>query len=352
MTEAPTLVRYHPGDREEVFSFLREVYPLDVSARTIEQWSWKFEANPFTPESGPDVQLIRIGAKLVGISAGFWLRMWMAGVECEGECRASWLVHPDYRGRKLWQVTNQSSSTSAPVIFGWTSLPKRIAQSMNWENNPMYALVRVLRPGAMLAQFAHSRAPVLTDGALVRGVSAPARAIDSRAGSVVRLESFDARSDALWERARRSRSAMVVRNRQYLNWRYCQRPDATYLRYGLQRGDQSDAILVARIGEYRGMRWAYLVDFLAAENSSRAMRLLIRAAGEDFRRERITAVSCYATDPAVRRALFLSGFFPVPARKPIRFVHFIRKRRPDLARFRDIRSWYLTTGDGDFDMSF
>jgi hypothetical protein len=143
---------------------------------------------------------------------------------------------------------------------------------------------------------------------------------------------------------------MVVREQRYLNWRYCQRPEATYILYGYERGPDLEGFLVARDTSYLGMRWGYLVDFLAPERSSDVLTSLIRNALADFRENGAAAASCIATDPLARRSFFRSGFFPAPQRRPIRFTHFLDPRRTDLAKFGELRRWYLTMGDGDLEL--
>ena len=355
MEEVPVLHRYRATDRAELLGFIREVFPVDVSTRVIAQWAWKYEANPFTPPEGSTVNFIRIGSKLVGLVAGFRLKMWVGGIECIGECRGTWVVHPDYRGRNLWRRVNYSQPTDPPILIGWSRLPARVSMGVDWVSDPVRPLLRVLDAGPLLAHFTHSRrlASIGTSAsAAARMVSEPFRRTShGRSGAVVRLDAFDDRVDAPWERARRANSAMVVRDHRYLNWRYCERPDATYILYGFERASELDGFLVARAGTYRGMRWGYLVDFLAAENSSDVLSSLIRAALDEFHSLGIAAVTCYATDAAARSALFRSGFFPAAQRKRIRFVHFIRPERSDLAKFTALKPWYLTMGDGDLEMA-
>ncbi len=154
-----------------------------------------------------------------------------------------------------------------------------------------------------------------SDPRLDRSVASAAlpQASASRAGgqssAVVRLEAFDDRVDRLWERARRRDRAMVVREQRYLNWRYCQRPDATYILYGYERGPDLAGFLVARDTWYLGMRWGYLVDFLAPARSSEALTSLIRNALADFRENGAAAASCIATDPLARRSFLPQWFF-------------------------------------------
>ena len=108
--------------------------------------------------------------------------------------------------------------------------------------------------------------------------------------------SFDDRIEALWEHARRPCAAMVIRDQRYLDWRYRGRPDASYFLYGVERGAELAGILVARLATYRGMRWGYLVDFLAPENSLAALAALVDEALDELRRLDGAAVACFATD--------------------------------------------------------
>jgi len=279
--------------------------------------------------------------------------MWMGGIECLGEALGDWIVHPDYRGQQLWRRVRAWPGIDIPVRFGWTRLPPRVQKKIKWLSDPVRPLVRVLDAGPLLAHFTDSSL-LASIGAkasvAARHVSQPFHRTSTVNGSVVRLDTFDQRVDALWKKARRPASAMVVRDHQYLNWRYCQRPDAIYLRYGLERASELDGFLVARVGSYRGMRWGYLVDFLAEEHSGAALASLIRAAVDDFRQIGIAGVTCYATENATRGVLFRNGFFPVRPREPDRFVRFFRAERTDLAKFAALKRWYLTMGDGDFDM--
>jgi hypothetical protein len=167
---------------------------------------------------------------------------------------------------------------------------------------------------------------------------------------VVRLNAFDDRADRLWERARRPDRAMIIRDHQYLNWRYCQRPDATYTLYGVERGSELVGFLVARTTTYQGMRWGYVIDFLTPENERGVLSSLIDAALDEFRRSGVAAVGCYATDPTVRAALFRAGFFPAPQREPVRFIRRMQGTRKDLAKFNALKLWYVTAGDGDLEL--
>jgi hypothetical protein len=351
MLHEPVLCRYHASDRDKVFEFIREVFPAEVAVRLTTQWRWRYESNPFTPPDGPPVALIRNGGEIIGLVAGFRLRMWMGGIECVGEGRGTWVVHPKYRGRNLWRPLIASAS-SAPIQIGWSRLPPRVQRGIDWFSNPVRPLIRVLDGGAFLAEVVFRRHLASTGARTTATVRSPFDAPHAPSQcAVIRLDGFDDRADALWERARRNNCAMIIRDHRYLNWRFCERPDTTYRLYGIERGSELEGFLVARATTFRGMRWGYLVDFLAPLNSSNVLSTLIGQAISELHQQGVVAVSCYTTDKAARAALFRNSFFPVPQRKPIRFVHFLEGSRTHLAKFAKLKKWYLTMGDGDLEMT-
>jgi hypothetical protein len=352
MEDVPVLYQYRVGDREELFDFIRDVYPADDSARLIRQWAWRYESGPSTVADELDVTFIRIGRRIVGLSTAFRLRMWMGGIECAGEGRGGFVVHPDHRGKKLWQTvgTQDLKRSFAPVQFGWSRLPPHVGESLGRPSDPIRPLMRILDAGPLVEHLTRSQilASIGTGASKAfRVVSAPMR---RDRGKVVHLNSFDDRADRMWERARRPANAMIIRDHQYLNWRYCRRPDATYSLYGIERGSELDGFLIARTTTYQDLPWGYLVDFLVPENDPRALSSLVHSALDEFRRAGVAAVSCVATDPAARSVLLRAGFFPAPQRKPIRFMRRMSQRRPELAKFMALKAWYLTMGDGDLEL--
>ncbi len=356
MPDEPRRHPYHPSDREEVFDLLRASYPTAHAEYLIAQWSWKYDDNPYKPSEGSTIDIIRIGSKLVSLVAGFRTKMWMAGIECFGEARCEWLVHPEHRGHHLWRRVGTLQPPEIPVLYGWSRIPGATALESDWVAAPITPLFRIVDSGPIVEHF--------TDSSLLASIGAGASALGRFAGAplratprnrdheVVRIHAFDDRVDALFSRARRAHLAMVVRDQRYLNWRYCRRPDATYILLGAQRESELEGFLVARIGTHLGMRWGYLVDFLTPENSSAVLSSLVAAALDEFRSSGVAAVSCYATDSASRRTLFRHGFFPVRRRKPIHFNRSMRADRTDLAKFKSLQHWYVTMGDGDLDMAF
>lgn len=355
MGEDPVRHQYRSSDRPELFEFLRESLSTDDSDRLIKQWSWRYEASPFNPVEGPSIDIIRIGSKLAALVAGFRVKMSMGGIECFGESRGVWLVHPRHRGHHLWRRVLTVQAPDTPILFGWSRVPGRAAVDDKWVVERITPMLRVLDLRSLIKHFTNSRWLSAIGG----GVSAalrlagqlPGHTRGDRSHLVVRLSSFDDRVDTTFERARRAHLAMVVRDHRYLNWRYCQRPDATYMLFGAESGSELSGFLVARAGERQGVPLGYLVDFLAPATSGEVLSSLVGQAHDEFRGIGVAAVVCYATGPVVRHTLFRYGFFPFRQRRPMQFNRSILPGRNDLAKFAALRNWYVTMGDGDLEMA-
>ncbi len=226
---------------------------------------------------------------------------------------------------------------------------------MGWAPSQMNALLRILDRAALIKHHSGSSALASVGAAaraVTRVIAGPFRRDFTRKVTVVRLEEFDERFDALWERARRDDLAMIVRNQRYLRWRYTDRPDAKYSLFGVERGSELVGVLVARTTTRNGVKWGYLADFLIArENADGVLDLLIDAGLEDFRRNGVAAASCYASEPSCRRILWRHGFVLVPQRDPIHFSLKVHSRRSDLVPFAASQRWYITMGDGDLELA-
>ncbi|HVN29771.1 MAG TPA: hypothetical protein VMT64_14845, partial [Candidatus Binataceae bacterium] len=305
---------------------------------------------------GLNAHVIRLGKTLIGLTIGCRLKMSMGGIECGAESFGNWVVHPDYRGQNLWGRVGTVPGSDAALLIAWSvAWSRSTLLRSKWVTTPYNPLIRILDSGPVVEHFTHSKllgSLGAGAGAMARAVAAPLRRRRNPGGAVVRLEAFDERADALWERARPIDKAIVVRDREYLNWRYCARPDATYSIFGVEGAAGLDGFTVARVADNLGMRWGYLVDFLAAEPSGEVFSSLIDAAVEDFRRRGVAVVSCYTTDAKIRRNLMRHGFFPSPQRHDNRFGFHLKGRRTDLQPFTDIKRWYVTIGDSDMEMGF
>jgi hypothetical protein len=279
-------------------------------------------------------------------------------------------VHPDYRGRKLSLPLMLRMALEHGLTFGWSN-PKSLSVWAGWlkrllrqkRHNPAsrWGYVRVVPLVKPIDwAFVTSRATgVGLLGKVAAGAAAGIRRVKGGPGktpshgiAVFQTESFDDRIDDLWRRCAAEHPVIGVRDRNYLNWRFCARPDASYTRLVATRGSEIIGYLVYRIAEQEGARWGYLVDFLVEGNDAAIFDTMLRNAEERMIKEGVKGIVCVIARPPYREALRRSGFFPALFRTPAFLGGSVTSPDPNLKIYGEVRKWFVTAGDGDVDMSF
>ena len=109
------------------------------------------------------------------------------------------------------------------------------------------------------------------------------------AGSFATLERFGDDIEAFFDDAARAFEFVIVRSKDYLNWRYC---DSAAGRFTVRIAAQDDRILgylVFKISEGTG----YIADLLALPDRPDVVRSLIEDALRVFRGARVDSVTCW-----------------------------------------------------------
>ena len=131
-----------------------------------------------------------------------------------------------------------------------------------------------------------------------------------------RLEAFDDRFDALWERCSPLLKISAVRDRAFLQWRFAEHPQVDYGIYAAEsmEGDLLAYCVTRSETKSRGTR-GYIMDMMGLPDQRHATAALVRHAARVLARQgaNLTIVNMGTGAPwyeVLRRA----GFFPVPER--------------------------------------
>ena len=156
---------------------------------------------------------------------------------------------------------------------------------------------------------------------------------------------FDARFDALWEKASPQFGAVGERTSGYLDWRFCRSPAARHRVFCLCDCRRE---LLAYLVYSRRQRNAFISDFLfrGVEDLGVLLAEFIRV----MRREKAEAViTVYLGSETVSRELARFGFLRRPSAWKT-LVYFDRKNTARrAAKLLDPQSWHLTRADVDTD---
>lgn len=157
---------------------------------------------------------------------------------------------------------------------------------------PLTVWVRTFGPRRFVATHLRGGGVVHLGSALARRGAHLGRALARGLGSGallpsgVRLEvwqRFDARAEALWERFAAQFDVAVVRDAEYLNWRYCDRGAGATLVLAAIEGDQADGRLLGYAVFKRADDRANMLDLVMEPGSVAVARALLSAGAARMR---------------------------------------------------------------------
>jgi hypothetical protein len=213
-----TIRPYRPGDEREILELFRRSFHVE---RALAHWSWKYESNP---EGARHVSLARDpSGRLVGQYCAYPVRL-----------------HRDGRMHRVHQVGDTMTAPEARAVGrGPTSILARAARHF-------YA---TFCRGSVLFNYGFNTGNIqrfsirFVGATKVEEVPFRVRDLDRWplrprrrlfGGFRPVLSPAPAELDALWRRSHRDYGALVVRDAEYLRWRYLDCPDQDYTLLGIE----------------------------------------------------------------------------------------------------------------------
>jgi hypothetical protein len=413
MTQQFRITRYRPNDREPVLDFVRAVYSQPLADRLIRQWDWKYDRNPFNREAaryreahreevlgflnsvfseerfqkfcrkcginpgeavvdeGPYILLMKDGDEIVAMQGSIPQRFVIGGKERWASIGCDLVVHPDYRNRGLALPLTHRLLTEHAMMLSWFNASihrirsgwrKSISRRRGRSEVPgvaqrrLVALVKPIDLAYAVGMVTGSR--MLADAMqMMASAARPLTKILARRGtipgvSVAEIDLPGDEFDKLWIRIRDTQTVIGVRDRRFLNWRFVDRPDASYRFLVAVRDSKMIGYLVFRVAEIEGATWGYLVDFMVEYPSRRAFTLLVQGAEDCLVRAGAKVILCDAATSPYRSALIRRGYLPSPGRKAIYLSANLNSADAELRPFADLPHWFVTAADGNLDMAF
>jgi hypothetical protein len=330
---------YRPGDEAKILELFRLVFGVE---RSLEHWRWKYCDNP---AGQCHMRLAETpSGELVGQYAGLPVRMAWGAKTLVFDQVIDVMVHPRFRlGLKRPGLFSDLANlgiggyAGADCVSGGYGFP----------------IQEALRIGQRVAGYTplHPVVGLVLD----LGREAPSesalsgRGTGSRPGTwlhqVREIDRFGPEFDRFWDGLRIEFPVAIVRDAQYLNWRYVACPDVTYIRLAAfhRLTGAPTGVAVLRLG-VRGNPVAALVDWLVpARGTGVSLALLARAVrmADQAGMERLQAWFPPHGVPAGRLREF--GFRAEPT-----MYHFVAlSMSPEVFLTWAKDQWYYTMGDSD-----
>ena len=361
MSDRFTIAEYESRDWPQVQALLATVYGRDShKLHTEAEWSWRYHNGVFKSriwlakdQDGRVVALRPTVTRTVKIGDRYARAVHFMDV----------MTHPDYRRRGLFtqlmhKATDMAIRQGPGICYSFPnedSFPG-YTKKTDWHHIGSFSVfMRPVNARALLQERGGSQwlrqalAPLLQLGLSL--ICRPRRPDHVAELCVQQLESFPQRFEDFWERAATEYEVVLRRDRQYLDWRYIQRPSATYTIHAAEQGEEIMGFIVGRSWHVHGTNCGLIVDLLTCDQDQNIAQALIARAVQDFALNGASAVVCLMFDHQTYcQALRREGFIRVPEKllpRRFRFMARVNQDDPAMRQALSIRNWYLAAGDND-----
>jgi hypothetical protein len=237
------------------------------------------------------------------------------------------------RGIEIWYVT--PSENSYPIfLHKWGYV----------EKFEVIYLVKILRPGPLVASILKPR--IL--GSIAGAAASALQQISRLRVSVLpdyeirTIDRFGDEADELWQRSRKGYRVALVRDSDYMNWRYVDNPDPykilEFRKKGYLRG-----ILVLKHTIRRSLKVGDIVDYFCPFNDQETRRAMFLHGLDRLRREGCVIGESWVID----KSTMMTEMRQAGLRRERIRIKFLFSPDSPLTEFYDRDAWLLTQGDGN-----
>ena len=350
-TDTLNVTRLRTEDLRALFLFLEVAYHGRPVKLSQERWRWQYKDNPKRQGSAFDTWIVKDGDAIIAQRPTMPMSLKVGDDYYDAHWAHDFVVHPDYRGRGVGLRLMESVLNDVDVLptldvsHGARSIYARLGcTSLGF----VPRFVRVCNPTSYLK----ARLGVL--GELIAPALVPMWNLASRrwmsSSKHVQVEivpRFGEWVDELWERVSACYAVIAKRDSAYLNWRYVNCPDASYILVA-RRGETCTGYLVYRIVN-EGKR-GFICDLLAAPDDVKTLDALIAHSVQRLQNHGVEAVNTYALHSAVQKRLRANGF--VKRGPGVNFIVGTRLTGHPRRLLTDPDNWFVSGVDSDLDPVF
>jgi GNAT superfamily N-acetyltransferase len=338
---------YREGDEEEILKLRGLVFG---ESNDRQWWQWMFRQNP----SGPAfIVIAETDQEIIGHHAITFMPMKIRDQVTRGSHGVDLMVHPAYRRQGIFRMLgmkiNESRKTTNRSISYGIPLKESHQGFVKWfhlqDLCEVPALIKVVDWGTVLKK--RYKIPAFAGklvGYVYERITSHTSSPKDVETEIDEVASFDERIDKFWEKASKIKEIMVVKDMEYLNWRYVSKPGNKY-KILIARNEKEIIGYTVLNLEKGAMPNGHIIDLLTLPDKATVAEALLTRALRYFKEEGIAIVSC----------LMLPD---TPYYGTLRKLGFMRRTGVNLCvRIFDQNipkdfvinpaNWYYVMGDGD-----
>ncbi|MFC2002762.1 GNAT family N-acetyltransferase [Chloroflexota bacterium] len=348
---------HREGDEEGILELWKAVYPEKEydPEKWLRWWRWLYKDNP---AGGGRIWLAEHDGKIVGQYTIVPVKMKNGNKAVLGSQGLNLMTHPDYRRQKMFETLarkvydeaeedglhigyaflNKFSCPGFVKKLNWfdIGIMQPMAKPLNWRN-----AVKLKIKSRFLQRVLAMGASLLVNKVFFRTSKPP----DMEGLTINQITSFDDRINALWAKVSTQHQIMVVRSKDYLNWRYGT-PEVNYSIFAAEKAGEISGYLILEHKILGEIKVSIIFDTVA--QSEEVMHCLVSKAVEDCQQKK-AALILYSliANKSYRRVLRKNGFISLPFLKGSRFCAYSSSPSIPKNFLKYSGNWLVQIGDSD-----
>lgn len=341
---------FQPEDGPSLSSLHGEVFGRKIDP---DYWTWKYYQNPAGPH---DAYVALDSGRIVGNMTAIPVRMKVGDQELTACQTCDIVIAPSYRRstpffRMFKLAYKEVEKHDWQFIYGLPleSTFRLGTRMLGFKSSgALKSLVKVLDPTLFLRKKIKSRVASGALGAMgVVGLRLLniSRTVTMKKVEIRKLDQFDHEFHDLWNRCKDHHEISVIREPDYLNWRYFQNPINDYKVFAAYRDGECLGFVVLCIKEKDGFKRCFVIDLMTLPGDTALIKCLLGTAVAYSYREGVDSINTWMLEH--------TDAFPV-----LREMGFVERDTPHYLIVRPGESWssgcldertnwFLTIGDSD-----
>ena len=351
--------RYKPGDEKHIIQLFEKVFKKPMGkTESIKHWNWEYKNNP---NNRIEILLAIDENRIIGHYSVIPIKMKIIEDYYIASFSLDTMTHSEYRGQGIFptlanKLYNDLGETGIPFTYGFpnNNSIKPFVKKCGWyeiSNVPIYILpqnINKLAARYLKSEFFSNFIGGIFNfifNLLWKEKNLPNRIV------IEEINKFDKNFDDLWESVKDEIIISVVRNCEYLNWRYFRKPEDNYVVNAIYYNNNLKGYIVLKIEERFDLTIGLVVDIITDPSNIVYQHYLIKHAILYFKNNKVDIISVIMF-PHWRyyKSLIRNKFVKIIKILFPEEVHFGVRKNSETIDFQSIKNpknWYLTWGDTD-----
>lgn len=362
---------FRESDLDSIIRLRSLVFGKDKALSFKRNWKWYFRENPVLESYRPKSWIVENKAKDDSIRSNSKIAGYISITPSllkigSKQVKFTWggdlMSDPDKRGKGIGKemVRRWKEEANICLALGVGDVAYGIESSMGWADIGIgKAMIKILDAGKFIDYAMKTKKSMLSSllskpfNIFLRLFFRAKKSKHADDLSIAEIRRFDRSFDDFWAEVSGDLGISVVRDSEYLNWKYTQNPSrkfrifaATEKKTGKIRG----YIVLAKM-QSENFSWGRIVDFVVSPTDKKSIQLLISFAVGHFEKEKCDGIQVYGMKKE-HRNLFRKNGFMYSKQMSQRFIVKIddvkKDNLPRMDYFRNPDNWFITAGDSDF----